>query len=314
MMAQKDNALSPSIHVVIVTYNGAKWIRECLKALSGSTITPTIHVIDNNSTDNTRSICAEHEIIALNTNANLGFGSANNIGIANAINQGASHIMLLNQDAYIARDCLEKYITRQDLNSETLYAPMQLNGQGTAIDEVFYTRCLRSDSAYTFLEDCYFNRKKDAYTIKYANATAWIASAAFFKTMGGFNPTFYHYGEDDNFIDRIHYHGKQIVLLPCCKVRHDREGRSRGKFWEYTQIQKRQYLRKTSNPQHPDISQGEILRMNLTLLKKRLRGTEKSKTLEHHLLNQIRQVGRHTINTNKATSRKKKAPFLDLAK
>ena len=313
-MTPKDKAIYPSIHVVIVTYNGSAWIRACLEALSKSTITPTVHVIDNDSTDNTRSICAEHNIHVFNTRDNLGFGGANNIGITNAINQGASHIMLLNQDAYIAPDCLEQYIMREDLNSDTLYAPIQLNGQGTAIDEVFYTRCLRSDSAYTFLEDCYFNRRKDAYTIQYANATAWIASAAFFKTMGGFNPSFFHYGEDDNFIDRVHYHGKRIVLLPHCTVRHDREGRSRGKFWEYTQIQKRQYLRKTSNPQHPDISRKDLFKMHVTLLKKSLRGTTRSKTLEHHLLKAIREVGRDTINANKLNSKKKNAPFLNLKK
>ena len=91
-MTPKDKAIYPSIHVVIVTYNGSAWIRACLEALSKSTITPTVHVIDNDSTDNTRSICAEHNIHVFNTRDNLGFGGANNIGITNAINQGASHI------------------------------------------------------------------------------------------------------------------------------------------------------------------------------------------------------------------------------
>ena len=43
--------------------------------------------------------------------------------------------------------------------------------------------------------------------------------------MGGFSPAFKQYGEDDNWIDRLHWHGLQCGVVPAARAVHDRGGR-----------------------------------------------------------------------------------------
>lgn len=41
------------------------------------------------------------------------------------------------------------------------------------------------------------------------------------ETIGGFNPYFFHYGEDDEYVNRIRFHQKKVLLAPGSKAVHD---------------------------------------------------------------------------------------------
>src|SRR5690606_23565222 len=103
--------LENSVHktiVIIVTYNGMPWIQKCLASCKDHQIV----VVDNNSTDGTVAFINENfaKVQLMPQKENLGFGQANNIGIAYALEQGAVYVFLLNQDAYLQADCIEKLI------------------------------------------------------------------------------------------------------------------------------------------------------------------------------------------------------------
>jgi GT2 family glycosyltransferase len=36
-----------------------------------------------------------------------------------------------------------------------------------------------------------------------------------------FNPFFFHYGEDNEYVNRLKYHKKKMILVPASKVVHD---------------------------------------------------------------------------------------------
>ena len=38
---------------------------------------------------------------------------------------------------------------------------------------------------------------------------------------------FFHYGEDENYCQRVRYHGLKIGVVPAATIRHDRENRIR---------------------------------------------------------------------------------------
>ena len=42
------------------------------------------------------------------------------------------------------------------------------------------------------------------------------------ETIGGFDPLFFHYGEDINYCQRLHFHKKLIAFTPWATVCHDR--------------------------------------------------------------------------------------------
>lgn len=76
--------------LIIVTYNGSKWIRQCLNSVYSSSIVPHCIVVDNNSSDDTVEIIRKHysEVELVQTKSNLGFGGANNIGFQRIMQMG----------------------------------------------------------------------------------------------------------------------------------------------------------------------------------------------------------------------------------
>ena len=89
-----------------------KWIDKCLSSILSSSIHLTPIVVDNNSADNTAEyILSDYpNTILIKSHINLGFGQANNKGIQYALQNGATHVLLLNQDAWIAPDMIEKML------------------------------------------------------------------------------------------------------------------------------------------------------------------------------------------------------------
>ncbi len=50
----------PLVYTIVVTFNGAKWIKKCLDSLINSSVQTKIIVVDNNSSDNTISIIQDN--------------------------------------------------------------------------------------------------------------------------------------------------------------------------------------------------------------------------------------------------------------
>ena len=89
--------------VIIVTYNGSKWIETCLKSIETSNEPLKVIVVDNNSKDNTLNIIRSKfpDTILIDNKKNFGFGKSNNLGIKKALELGGEYFFLLNQDAFI---------------------------------------------------------------------------------------------------------------------------------------------------------------------------------------------------------------------
>ena len=118
----------PKILVVIVTYNALKWIKKGLKSVEKSTLPADVLLIDNGSTDGTLPLVRTDwpGTRIIETGENLGFGAANNIGLRIALDEGYDFAYLLNQDAWLERDTLEKLVDahRQEWG---VLSPMQLD-------------------------------------------------------------------------------------------------------------------------------------------------------------------------------------------
>lgn len=71
------------------------------------------------------------------------------------------------------------------------------------------------------ISDLYFQTLKPYYEIHFVNAAHWLLPKKTIETIGGFNPYFFHYGEDDEYVNRVHFHQKKVLLVPGSKVVHD---------------------------------------------------------------------------------------------
>ena len=100
-----------SIYTIIVTFNGSEWIGKCIESLLQNSIKTKIIIIDNGSSDGTQDIIKSYSsVLFIQSETNLGFGKANNIGINIATENGAEYIFLLNQDTYVEANTIGKLI------------------------------------------------------------------------------------------------------------------------------------------------------------------------------------------------------------
>ena len=233
---------------IIVTYQGERYIQTCIESVRKNDPDAEIWVYDNNSTDRTRSILSGLGVKYSSGPKNIGFGAANNIGLGYFLRSTHSHCFLLNQDAYITADTLQAY-DLASIQPHSIIAPLQLTGDGVNFDKKFRDRYLNHEYCPNFYSDHYFGRLMDLYPLEFAPAAAWIMPKEVVERVGGFSPTFFHYGEDDNYVQRCHYHGIALYLAPKAIVLHDRQDRTPDPVHMAEKVtRRRRLLLKLSNP------------------------------------------------------------------
>ena len=216
------------ILVIVVGYNAAKMIDNCLLPLChGGRIVHTL-LVDNGSADGTADYVRAHYpcVEVLQTGKNLGFGAANNIGFRYAFEHGFDYVYLLNQDARIAP---EDIVRLAGINAACpeygIISPLQVYAGGTRLDYNF-SRTLPAD----LVNDCVLGVAGDAAvyaTDRSVQAAHWLISCDVLKKVGAFSPAFFHYGEDVNLCHRMRYHGYKVGIVPSIRAVHDREHRER---------------------------------------------------------------------------------------
>lgn len=216
------------VFVIVVTYNGMEWYERCFSSFRASTIPVTTIVVDNDSHDGTIDYIRREfpEIVVIESPENLGFGKANNIGIRYALDYGADYVFLLNQDAWIDPDALEILVSIHKKHPEYgLLSPMHLNVDRTGLVMKFFCRQPTNGRLIT---DLYLNQLSDVYNTKYIHAAAWLLPKQTLQTIGGFDPIFHHYAEDDDYLNRLRYHRMKIGVCPAARIVHDHHSRTQS--------------------------------------------------------------------------------------
>ena len=214
--------MSKRVLAVIVSYNFTPWMEKCLGSVRASTVKTDVLVIDNASADETverlRELFPEVAVVA--NDANLGFGAANNIGLCRAVDDGYDHVLLLNQDAWIDNDMLERLIDACEREPERwgVLSPVQLTASHDALEKGF--------AAY--LDGATFESLQaegEPLSRPFINAAIWLLPVSTVKTVGLFSPLFHHYGEDKDYCNRMLYAGYEVGCVPGAFAVHDRTDR-----------------------------------------------------------------------------------------
>uniref|UniRef100_A0AAU6WR91 Glycosyltransferase n=1 Tax=Chryseobacterium endophyticum TaxID=1854762 RepID=A0AAU6WR91_9FLAO len=130
----------PKIYFIIVTYNAMKWAEKCFTSLKLSSVPVQCIVVDNGSTDGTQKYITTNfpEIELIQSKENVGFGKANNIGIEKAYWEDADFFYLMNQDAWIYEDSVQKllevYQSYPNKKEIGILSPMHIDGTETKLD------------------------------------------------------------------------------------------------------------------------------------------------------------------------------------
>lgn len=210
-----------SIFIIIVTFNAEGWIENCLESVIHSTLKSNIVIVDNFSSDDTVSILKNKfsEIHLIANDKNEGFGVANNIGISHALKNGADYIALLNQDAKLNSDTLEKlYQFAEQYSEYGILSPMFYSYDGDKLDLYLLKYVFSSD--LNVASDIFFNRTRDVYDINLAPAAMWFMRREAVEEVGGFDPLFFMYGEDTDLWARFIARGWKAGFFPKTFVYH----------------------------------------------------------------------------------------------
>jgi GT2 family glycosyltransferase len=230
--------------VIIVTHNASKWIEKVLSSLSGYDIL----IVDNNSSDSTLNLITAYPIAKLiKSDSNLGFGKANNLGLKFALENDYQYAFLLNQDAWPKGNSIDKLVEIANKNTEFgILSPVHLTGDGSKLDSGF-VHYIKNSVDDLLLNDLISNKKSCIYQVPFVNAAAWLISKECLQRVGGFDPIFFHYGEDYNYCQRVNFHGYKVGFVVESFIFHDRENRTTNdpkyeKMVEDFSVFKRQFL------------------------------------------------------------------------
>jgi GT2 family glycosyltransferase len=234
------------IYSVIVTFNGSKWIESCINSLHASNLKSEIIVVDNNSEDDTLSIIKKRfpGIILIQSDKNLGFGKANNIGLQKAYNEKADYVFLLNQDAWIEPDTMGNLIETSLRNRKAgIIAPLNFSPNGEL--ESYFQKQLSSENCPGIISDLVTGELQNYYPVTFfINASCWLITRRCLEDIGGFDPLFDHYGEDVDYCKRAIYHHLEVGICTSAKEYHARDNYKikKGEFQQLLSANIRGYL------------------------------------------------------------------------
>lgn len=213
------------VYCIIVTYNAMKWVDKCLGSLRNSSLKLYPVIIDNCSNDETVEYIKENypEAYLIANSDNRGFGQANNQGIEYAYKSGGTHFFLLNQDAWVHTDTASRLVEVQDKYGIAIASPIHLNGAGNLLDFNYFSYSVLNNSNIDYVSDLILSNLRDYYAVSKINAAAWMLTKRIIERVGGFDPIFFHYGEDNNYCQRVIYNKEIVAFVTGAFIHHDRE-------------------------------------------------------------------------------------------
>jgi len=197
------------LSIIIVNYNGAKYLENCLNSVykSRHKINFEIIFIDNNSSDNSLEIVKTKFPRAkiIRNQQNLGFCKANNLGLK--IYQGR-YALLLNTDTITKDGALDQMVGFMDRNPAAgACAPKLLNPDNSPQHQggFFAQRFWLSDKPVK---------------VNFAVGACLLVRRKVIDKIGGLDENFFFGNDDLDWCLRIRKAGWKIYYLPQAEVIH----------------------------------------------------------------------------------------------
>jgi GT2 family glycosyltransferase len=215
-----------SVAVVVLNWNGREDTLACLRSLQQASGELIPIVVDNGSTDGSVEAVREAfpEIELVETGANLGFAGGNNAGIGRALELGAAHVVVLNNDIEVdpafATALVDEAARRPNagaLCSKILYAEPR--------DTIWFAGAsFDPQSGYNGRQRGYGKRDDGAFDAVTATdracGAAMLVPRAVLEQVGLFDPAFFLYSEDTEWSLRARGAGFDLYVVPASKVWH----------------------------------------------------------------------------------------------
>ncbi|HET8760879.1 MAG TPA: glycosyltransferase family 2 protein [Nitrospiria bacterium] len=115
------NRAQPLVVIIVLNWNGRDDTVACVESVRRLRYgNARALIVDNGSTDDSVAVFAQRfpDIRCIQTGANLGFAEGNNVGMRTALAEGADYVFLLNNDATIHPDALDRLVAAGESRSD----------------------------------------------------------------------------------------------------------------------------------------------------------------------------------------------------
>lgn len=220
------------VSAVIVNWNGAHLLPDCLRSLRAQTHRPLeVIVVDNGSSDGSLQLLEQEPDLKLIRNtANLGFAAASNQGIAAS---GGEYVLLLNEDVVLEPDYVARLVAALQADPRRGSATGKLlrevgHGQPSVIDSAGHLmyRCLWAVNRGQGQPDGPdFDSAEEVFGVCAAAALYRRATLEDVALEGEIlDETFFSYLEDVDLDWRAQLRGWKAWYEPSAVARHLRSG------------------------------------------------------------------------------------------
>ncbi|MBM5789590.1 glycosyltransferase family 2 protein [Candidatus Parcubacteria bacterium] len=276
--------MKKDVSVLIVHYNTPGLLRQTLKGLFGSTqhVEYEVIVVDNNPHVRVRDWVQKEfpQVKLVMSDQNLGFGSGMNLAMRHA---DARYFFVFNPDIATFHHALDRLVEFMDAHTDIGMVGPKLLNPDRSLQHSCYRFMKPSVIAYRRIPVLrslpLARREVDAYQMKdWAHDTVfdvdYLLGAAMFarreavEQVGGFDPEFFVYFEDQDWCRRFWLAGWRVVYhADIFFVHYHRRETAEGSFWQQltnplTRIQMKSaiyYYRKYKGQPHarPELSSPE---------------------------------------------------------
>lgn len=244
----------PVVDVVIVNYNAAKHLVECLASVAGDRQhVGEIVVVDNASTDDSPAVVADHASVRwLEVGANVGFGAAANRGIAAT---RAPFVLLLNPDATVRPGAVVAMLAAMRGPRIGVVGPTVENTDGTTYPSARSFPKLGDAVGHAFVglvstNNPWSRRYLAPVRPEWISGTAMLVRRIAFEEVGGFDERYFMYVEDVDLCRRLAAGGWTVAVAGDAVVRHAIGGSSEAVPYRMIAAHHRslwRYARRTTN-------------------------------------------------------------------
>ena len=208
-----------TVLVIVVTYNGMRWLDRSLGSVYADA---DLYVFDNDSADGSADYVEAHypQAKLVRSADNLGFSKPNNLGFSYAIEKGYEYVYLLNQDAWLEVGALEKLVAASRSNPGFgVLSPMQMTAGFQDLDYQF-------SKIVSGISEGRSGNGTGLLEVKRVMAAHWLIPVSVIKRIGPFEEDLFpHWGQDDEWCNRLHFFGLKIGVVPGARAVHDRAWR-----------------------------------------------------------------------------------------
>ncbi|EKE15629.1 MAG: glycosyl transferase family protein [uncultured bacterium] len=210
----------PKVFAIVLNYNGKDSLIPCLDSIYRSSY-PNLEiiVIDNNSKDGSFEQAKEkfQKFHFIKNSQNLGFGAGNNVAIRFALEKMADYVFLLNNDALVEKDAIDKLVNEAEKNPRNgILSPLILSGNKKDVwfagGKILWNK-MRTIHLYKTLSS-------NPYPTEYISGCAMLIRQKVFEEIGLFDEQFFLYYEDADLSIRACRHNFSLLMVPQAIAYH----------------------------------------------------------------------------------------------